>query len=286
MENLSQRAAWLVQARPHQIAPDEYDLWTLWGERGWGKTRALIEELLSLAEKGVMSPRGLHAPNIGIFVEDIRRAFDFMVFGRAGISALSDYPVSINTATATVIFHNGATIRFYSFKDHRRAAGIPLDHFAIDEVDKAMPHELREIYRIWQTGARWSESRMIQTCRILPPLSVSFFVQPRRHLAIGASPSENTDLPEAFLEAAKEDANRANGDMTADTYLHNEDVPRGCRWSARRKTAFLQALDRWPDDAQRLLTTYGVGAEEIAEWRRGESGIRATRVTPAALRDQ
>lgn len=206
----TKRELWRTElARKYQLPPEEYDMWTLWGDRGWGKTRAVIEEILRLAEMPVMTQRGRHAPVIGVFVHDTRIGCDLMIPGPFGLLALSDMPYEIEANRAKIRFENGAVVRFFSFAYAHHAEGAQLDHFVIEDAEKARIGELETIYRVWRYASRWNNARLIQTCHILPPFGPRHFIGARRHLSIGPDGGENTALPQGFIDSLVAEAGYA-----------------------------------------------------------------------------
>ncbi len=57
----------------------------------------------------------------------------------------------------------------------------------------------------------------------------------------------------------------------AEKFLALEGVVAGedVRWVARRKAAFLTALNRWPEESAALMEALNVSADEIVSWRNG-----------------
>ena len=197
----TKRELWRTElARKYQLPPEEYDMWTLWGDRGWGKTRAVIEEILRLAEMPVMTQRGQHVPTIGVFVENIREGFDQLVFGPKGMAALSDMGVEVSAPGARMNFDNGAVVKFWPFRNAHHAEGAQVDHFIIEDAERARIGELETIYRVWRYASRWNNARLIQTCHILPPFGPRHFIGPRRHLSIGPAGEENTALSKGYVD--------------------------------------------------------------------------------------
>lgn len=186
-------------ARQHQLPPEEYDMWTLWGDRGWGKSRAVIEEILRLAEMPVVTQRGRHSPVIGVFLRDKRDGCGLMLRGPGGLLACSDMEVEVDAPNLKIRFENGAVMRFFEFQNAHLAEGCQLDHFVIEDAENARIGELETIYRVWRYAARWNNARLIQTCHILPPFGPRHFIGPRRHLSIGPAGEENTALSKGFI---------------------------------------------------------------------------------------
>lgn len=199
------RDAWLASRLPHQVPPQEevWDLWTIWGDRAVGKTRAALEEVLEWCRKGAghtsMGPR---SARVGIFVRDVRDGMAQMVYGDAGIVTLCEETVQVDSMRDRVTFPNGAVIQFFPFSDADSVRCSGITHAFVEDSDRATPPELDRIMRTIIGELKWQAGpRIIMTCHILPPWPVHKLAGGRNHLTVSATATLNTSLPETFIKA-------------------------------------------------------------------------------------
>lgn len=200
------RAAWLATARPAQLPPEKYDLWTLWADRAWGKSRAALEEALEWTRKTVDTPRGPAPVRVAVFVRSIDDGMSLLVYGQGGICNLSEIGIEVDRTRQRVRFANGAEWWFFRYSDADRAKGGAFHHALLEDSETARLDELEDVMRVLHGELKWApDPRIVMTCNRLPPWQVHKLAGGRRHLTIGASAAENAGLPKHLVDAIERD---------------------------------------------------------------------------------
>lgn len=200
---MSGREAWLATRLPHQVPPaaEEWDLWTLWGDRACGKTRAALEEALEWCRHGAETRVGRPGPaRVGIFVRDVRDGMANALYGPNGLASLSEIEMRIDSLRDRVELANGSQIQFYPFADAPRSRCMGLTHGIVEDAERATPRELDEIMRCLNGELKWAPApRIILTCHILPGWPVHRLAGGRNHLTIIPSVAQNPHVAEALV---------------------------------------------------------------------------------------
>lgn len=195
------RAAWLATARPNQLPPKEYDLWTLWGGRGSGKTRAAFEEALDWARTPVETPGGMRPGRTAIFVRSIEGAMSLIVYGRGGLLDVSEMHVEIDRLRNRVTFENGSEWRFFRFSEAEMSRGVGFSTAWVEDSNLARRDELEDVIRAIHMETKWAKDpKTVLTCQILPPWPMSKLWGGRNHLAM-LQTADNTALSQAARDA-------------------------------------------------------------------------------------
>ena len=199
------RALWRGElARPSQVPPEKYDVWTLWADRGWGKSRAALEEILRLGETTTTySPMGPRPGRIGVFTQGRDQEDLIMQMLRQIIEG--DFSVSGCGRRMSVQLQSGVQLYFWRYGNIEAAQSLTLDHFLLEDIEKATFEQREEIYRLYHQAARWHhDARLIQTCYVMPNTPPGRVAGNRRHLTVGPDAVENDTLTPGQLESIRE----------------------------------------------------------------------------------
>ena len=198
----TKRELWRTQlARPEQLPPETYDIWTLWCDRGWGATRAALEEALRLADTTTHTPMGPRPGRIGVFTDgrDQEAVILQMLSEDIRVEGMGRRMIA---TTPT-----GGALHFFRYDRPEQAQGLQLDHFLLDGIELASAQYLDLLYRMWNQAGRYSHgaAHLVQTCHVMPRMPLNRVAGVRRHLTIGSDAAENTALSDAQLAAIRDE---------------------------------------------------------------------------------
>ena len=122
--------SWCIWARPDQLAPaGDWDVWTLLGGRGAGKTRSAAEWACAMAEAGTYRQGAIVAPTD----EAVRKV---CVEGVSGILACAraDFRPTYESSLSRVVWPNGCVCNLFSGEEPQRLRGYNCDFAWVDEL--------------------------------------------------------------------------------------------------------------------------------------------------------
>jgi len=134
------RIRWRLQARPEQLAPEEFFVWLLVAGRGFGKTRTAAEWLANEMVLRPMTRWAVVSPTFG----DGR---DVCMEGESGLLEVLDRAVrSYNRTSTEIVLNNGSRARVYPAITPDRLRGPQFHGAWLDE-----PASFRYGMQVWQT---------------------------------------------------------------------------------------------------------------------------------------
>lgn len=144
------RDAWLATARPQQLRPDgPWTDWMLWTDRGWGSTRAAMEEVMEWIRSGEYKRIAL----IGLTVRDVRAE---LLEGPAGLFRIAgEWPFRDRSSKGRVEFP-GSLVMCFSASQADAMAGREFDAAVIHHPEVFQPSDLAKVdreLRVWMRHA-------------------------------------------------------------------------------------------------------------------------------------
>lgn len=202
---------------PHQVPPeDEWDLWTLFGDRAAGKTWAAM----TLAEGWAADPvipagvgRGRRPSRTAIFVREIGFAFDQIVYAAAGVierqKKNGGMEIRVERARNTIVFENGAEWWFVPYSSPDRIRGWMPDNAWLEDSHLARRDELDAVMHVLHQEMKWGKNpHVVMTCNRLPPWPCHMLAGGRNHLTVAGLATLNKSLPKAFLDRLLDEPGR------------------------------------------------------------------------------
>lgn len=198
---------WLFWARPDQIPPkSDWNVWYVNAGRGFGKTRAGVEWVRGLVQKGYKRIAAIAATNSDIERVMINGESGFLARCWSGDKDHKDRPLGKPVWSPTkrlLTWENGAYIQFFSAEEPERLRGPQFEAAWCDEL--AAWNRDRDTWDMLQFCLRLGKHP--QTCVTTTPkptkLVRDIMKNPKTVITYGSTFDNSANLAATYIEAVK-----------------------------------------------------------------------------------